>query len=214
MTATCHLCIKRFKSDVKHYTPYKHILLCSACITNNETLNKFQATQKYHFNRKDYENLKYIYNGLRSEKLYLKIELDEYAKQKHGSIYNLIEYTKKLKIKLNIKNKNKEILINKRRAEIKQLFFENKLLYRETGDVYIYVFEGKLNPTNIIYNELTKYTEQAYRNSQITAFLKHNKNHNFNNFDKLRNDYVVGNINLFQFTEILKNQESNNIIEF
>lgn len=158
----------------KEVDQVKYYFFCKKCIKNKQICSKTKSQKLFLLDDSDFTNLKLIYidNPRIDYKFYLYDDIEQIVIKKYGSLSQLENM-------LHSKHENKKLLREKRDTvkserenKIKKLFFDNKLEFKNVGDVYLYINYGKLNPEDIVNNEICKINKKSFRRIELANKLQ------------------------------------------
>lgn len=161
----------------------KHFYYCSNCIKNYKLYSASSIMQKFYLKKEMFAHLKILYipHKNNSQKFYLQEDIINIINTKFKDIDSYLEMVNHKK---KIKMENKKMVIENRRKELEQAFYDNKLEFRYLGDCYAYVNYGKPSIENILTNEFNKLEEQGQRRSLLAEMLNHHNIILDNNIEK------------------------------
>jgi len=168
----CENCHKQNIIVNSHYSNNKYYLICKKCLGGIEICSKTKAKQIFYLTDNDIQNLKLIYLENNTIYQFYKYEdIKNVVILKYGTLQNFqkanLKRTESKELKIKKIEENKQI----REKKIKNMFMDNKLEFKNYGDIYTYIHYGKPSIDIVLENELNKLNQKNVRRKELADEL-------------------------------------------
>lgn len=209
MNNTCVHCNKQVLLNPfnRNYNINKHFLICKRCMKQVKIHSKSACTKLFALHDNDLNGLKnlYIENNNNNSKFFLYDDLKQIIINKYGSIEAAAQHRTRKKSRLRKRHDKKRAVSVKRTEKIKQKLMENKLEFKNYGDIYSYINYGEPSIDTIIKSHINKNQKKHSRRIQLAKALE-TINKQYDESSKICYNYIndIGNLSLEETIDQLK----------
>jgi hypothetical protein len=201
-THKCETCNINIKANICDKKKDMYYFFCCGCLKNINVCSRQNCGKLFLLNNNDLINSKTVYILNSNSKFYLYDDIKNIVINKYESMDNL---KKILKEKKEAKKKKLKKIENEkldRESKLKELFYLNKLEFKNHGDCYSYIHYGVPELQIVLTNELSNLREKTMR-----QFVLANELHNVDLplDERLKTCYeYINNINTKPIDDIIK----------
>ena len=217
MNNKCVTCNKEilFNPFTRQYNMNNNFLVCKVCMKTVNIYSKLKCKKILALHDNDLNGLKHLYieNMNNNSKFYLYSDLEQVIVNKYGSVDNMKHHRSRKTSRIRKRQDKKRAESQKRKEKIKQKLKENKLDFKNHGDIYSYINYGKPSIQEIIKSQNEKNSRKNSRRIQLAkALITINKH--FDESSDVCYNYIndIGNLSLEEAIDKMK--DDNLIVKF
>lgn len=167
---SCYNCEKSVLVILSNYNSNIHDVYCDSCIKSLKVCSKNNAKKLLLLNESDLKNTKCVYNN-KNVQCYIYEVLEQIMVAKYGGYSQLMQIFDKKKNEKIKRNKKKEEVKNKREKELRMIFLDNKLEFKNYGYCYSYIHYGKPSLEEVLEKEIESINDQNDRRIKLAKEL-------------------------------------------